>query len=101
MAKKGEPRAPHKPDCSCVICQKTREKASIEIKPVPSLEVPPRVGPVLVPAGSLKPGTIFEFNGLRCRAGHRDVDFITAANIGSPGSVPITLGLSTIIKLIK
>ena len=111
MPRAGEKRASHKPDCQCVVCKNLREKASAGKEPPPVQELSPvietvpeatkSIEPVLIPAGSLKPGTIFEFNGQTLRAGHKDVDFITATDVVSPGSVVTTLGLNTMVRPVE
>lgn len=102
MPGEGKSRAPHKEDCQCRVCTAVRAKAAREAQPdVPEAEVKAEAEvEELVEAGSLKPGNIFEFADKSYRAGRKDTDFILAVSVAEPGTVPITLGLNTMVKLV-
>lgn len=60
MPRKGEKRAPHKPDCQCVVCHKMRERATAEAPPV---EVPAVAVPQEVRLDSLNAAALFKLKG--------------------------------------
>lgn len=97
----------HKDNCLCTVCQQRRKKLVVATVAVP-LEIVPVVAPsviapkpVEVPAGSLKPNEKFEFNGQLYRAGMKAADCILGTNITQPGVAAVTLGLNTMVKVIK
>lgn len=110
MPKKGEKRAPHKPECKCVVCQKAREKVTPAPVVAPVISEPP---PSEVRLDSLPITALFQLNDQRYRVAIKEPDCIVCHRLSFRSTGPlktdnmwrvvgqVTLATFTMVKPIR